>query len=163
VSDKEENDGRWFIFSNEKEKRGFDAEEDASDSGMEEINPAIGELDSILDKRGLTSEDVNSLAEAGLSLIAGKSDAEMKDELNLKWKELGEYEPVESYNPLDAKEFRMEDEGDPKYLYWPYIPFASTIAATKRDGASELIKEHERTVSKWIVDETPKPWNDEGF
>lgn len=70
------------------------------------------------------------------------------------WKPLEEYKPTCSYMPT----WNMEDPGDQKSLYWPYIPNDDELMTEilrDRKGAKQMIGEHKKSVG-WEINEDSK-------
>lgn len=185
----------WKIYSNPNTGRDFDATETGHGSGLQSENEALRKWMQDLEddktaKTGLTTKHLDALKEiaqsglihevaaptpeqmAALKTIGEKIQMEQEDGTFKKYNT--NYMPpesTESYNPLDAKDFKMTDEGDQNYAYWPYIPssdfFESEMKPEERDdhmGAKKYkIGEHIKAVRDSIDKDKDKSWSCGGF
>ena len=120
------------------------------DKEFQKVDEEIG------DKGRLTSDHVERIEKVKKGqAIRGYTDQEMGRD-GLFWRKLPEY-VNNDYMPV----FTMEDEGDPSYIYWPYIPGPIEGIPEWRKG---LINEHQKTIRGHIaLDERSKFNRKEGF
>lgn len=185
----------WKIFSHNNSGKDFDATETEHGTGIQSENEDLRRwLQDLEDdktaKTGLTTKHLDAFREvvknnkfsdetavspeqiAALKTIAENIKVERDDGTFEKYNT--SYLPpeqVESYNPLDAKEFKMSDTGDPNYAYWPYIPsadfFDNMMTVEERDdqqGAKKYkIGEHVKEIREVQKSDQDKPWSCKGF
>lgn len=162
----------WKIFSHKngaKEVGGDDLNTGNLKSENRQVEEVLDTMNN--SKQGVTTEQIQSLV--GMSCFSDETPVSEDEKAKLDafsarldFVVPGYLPPetVESYNPLDAKEYQMSDEGDQSYPYWPYIPhgefFPEPTAAQR-----ELIKEHEAHVRSQIKNDKDgsRSWCGGGF
>jgi hypothetical protein len=124
-------------------------------------------------KRKMTSQDVERFEE----MVVEHNSSNFSDEATARhtpkhileanggmhWKPLEEYKPICSSHPT----WSVDDPGDKKSLYWPYIPNDDELMEEilrDRPGAKSMIKEHKKTVGWEITEDSKKHYHrKEGF
>lgn len=146
-----------------KKFRIFDKKNPKALSEWERINAAIMDDGG---KRKMTTQDVDRFVE----IVPEHNSNRFSDETIIAenggqqhWKPLGEYKPTCSYMPT----WTMDDPGDKKSLYWPYIPNDDELMEEiyrDRPGARKLVAEHKKTAGWEVRQQSEKQYQrKEGF